>query len=113
MATKNVNNKSSIKGIRFPHELIEAIDSRIEAEKVENPSANFSAWVIESCQRRIDVDPKNENDSSPLRQTLEVLAKIEKAKEASETDLEFVLTAALEEIKRRQRRKAKAETPEE
>ncbi|UAN54438.1 DUF3950 domain-containing protein [Serratia sp. JSRIV002] len=58
MATKNVNNKSSLKGIRFPHELIEEIDVSVEREKPENPSANFSAWVLDACGRKLKLEQR-------------------------------------------------------
>ncbi|MFT2793603.1 YlcI/YnfO family protein [Serratia sp. T13T92] len=58
MATKNVNNKSSLKGIRFPHELIEEIDASVEREKPENPSANFSAWVLDACGRKLKLEQR-------------------------------------------------------
>ncbi|WP_032345683.1 YlcI/YnfO family protein [Escherichia coli] len=46
MSSGNTNNKSAKKNIRFPHELIDGIDASVEQEKLTNPSANFSAWVL-------------------------------------------------------------------
>lgn len=53
MGTGHKNNKSAYKGIRFPHELIEEIDVSVEHEKADNPSANFSAWVLDACERKL------------------------------------------------------------
>ncbi|WP_182967603.1 YlcI/YnfO family protein [Klebsiella sp. WP8-S18-ESBL-06] len=53
MATRAINNKSATKGIRFPHEMIELIESCIEREKNSNQSANFSAWVLDACEQKI------------------------------------------------------------
>ncbi|PJZ05351.1 hypothetical protein PRCB_11725 [Pantoea rodasii] len=53
MATGNNNNKSAKKHIRFPHGLIEEIDSCVEGEKSEKPSSNFSAWVIDACEQKL------------------------------------------------------------
>ncbi|AIN12865.1 YlcI/YnfO family protein [Yersinia pseudotuberculosis] len=111
MATGNKNNRSQVKNIRFPHELIEAIDLSVEREKAGNPGVNFSSWVLESCQNRLDADPNHVKSTSSLRHSLEVLAEIESVKSDSETDLQFIITATHEEIKRRQRKKAK-EAPE-
>ncbi|CAI2791796.1 Uncharacterised protein [Serratia grimesii] len=61
MATKNTNNKSSIKGIRFPHELIADIEASVEREKEENPGASFSSWVLDACGRKL----KNEQRKKP------------------------------------------------
>lgn len=53
MATGFKNNRSTTKGIRFPHELIESIDASVEREKEENPLSNFSAWVLDACGRKL------------------------------------------------------------
>ncbi|EDR8959270.1 DUF3950 domain-containing protein [Salmonella enterica subsp. enterica serovar Kiambu] len=53
MATGHRNNKSAYKGIRFPYDLVESIDASIENEKNENPTANFSAWVLDACSRKL------------------------------------------------------------
>lgn len=53
MATKNVNNKSCMKGIRFPHDLIEEIDASVEREREVLPNSNFSAWVLDACGRKL------------------------------------------------------------
>jgi hypothetical protein len=58
MATKNINNRSSMKGIRFPHDLIVEIDASVECEKEENPSANFSAWVLDACGRKLKAEQR-------------------------------------------------------
>ncbi|TKU44566.1 YlcI/YnfO family protein [Citrobacter sp. wls714] len=53
MATGNKNNKSSRVGIRFPYDLIEEIDASVEREKADNAGANFSAWVLDACGRKL------------------------------------------------------------
>ncbi|WP_337263269.1 MULTISPECIES: YlcI/YnfO family protein [unclassified Serratia (in: enterobacteria)] len=61
MATKAVNAKSAQKKIRFPHELIDEIDSCVEREKPKKPHANFSAWVLDACRQRLErekIEPK-------------------------------------------------------
>ena len=54
MATGNKNNKSSMKGIRFPHELIESIDKQVEKENKQGDKTNFSAWVVDACKEKLD-----------------------------------------------------------
>ncbi|AIA71571.1 YlcI/YnfO family protein [Pectobacterium brasiliense] len=56
MATGNNNSKSTKKGIRFPHELIDEIDASVAREKVGNPNANFSAWVLDACGRKLEAE---------------------------------------------------------
>ncbi|HBZ0992951.1 TPA: YlcI/YnfO family protein [Raoultella ornithinolytica] len=53
MATRAINNKSATKGIRFPHEIIEEIETCIEHEKLSNQNANFSAWVLDACEQKL------------------------------------------------------------
>ncbi|ECZ5655342.1 YlcI/YnfO family protein [Citrobacter sp. BNK-39] len=53
MPSGNTNNKSAKKNIRFPHEMIEEIESYIEQEKLTNKNANFSAWVLDACEQKI------------------------------------------------------------
>lgn len=70
MATGNKNNKSSRVGIRFPHDLIEEIDASVESEKKENSGANFSAWVLDACGRKLKAElrkkPKDHSDDPGL-----------------------------------------------
>lgn len=59
MVTKHVNNESTFKGIRFKHELLEEIDASVEREKHGNPKANFSAWVIDACEKKLESEKPN------------------------------------------------------
>ncbi|EGE4653519.1 DUF3950 domain-containing protein [Salmonella bongori serovar 40:z35:-] len=43
-----------MKYIRFKHDLITEIDASVEREKEANPKANFSAWVINACEKKLD-----------------------------------------------------------
>ncbi|MLP06310.1 hypothetical protein DQD89_09530 [Salmonella enterica subsp. enterica] len=54
MVTKSVNNESATKKVRFKHDLIAEIDASVERERAENPKANFSAWVIDACEKKLD-----------------------------------------------------------
>ncbi|HGW3590672.1 YlcI/YnfO family protein [Serratia marcescens] len=65
MATRAVNSKSATKGIRFPHELIEEIDSSVEREKAENPNTNFSSWVLDACGRKLKDEQRKKAKESP------------------------------------------------
>ena len=63
MATKAVNAKSAQKKIRFPHELIEEIDASVEREKADNSGANFSAWVLDACGRKLKSEQRKKSRS--------------------------------------------------
>lgn len=53
MTKNHINSKTTYKGIRFPHGMIEKVEASIEREKEENPGANFSAWVLDACDRKL------------------------------------------------------------
>jgi hypothetical protein len=65
MATGFKNNRSTTKGIRFPHELIEEIDSSVEREKAANPSSSFSSWVLDACGRKLKAEQRKKAKESP------------------------------------------------
>ena len=65
MATGNKNGKSSYKGIRFPNELIEEIDASVEREKADNSGANFSAWVLDACGRKLKSEQRKKPKEEP------------------------------------------------
>jgi hypothetical protein len=53
MPTGSKNTCSTAKGIRFPHELIEAINVSVALEQANNSDANFSAWVLDACNKKL------------------------------------------------------------
>lgn len=65
MATGHRNNKSAYKGIRFPYDLVESIDACLEREREENPNANFSAWVLDACGRKLKAEQRKKAKSEP------------------------------------------------
>lgn len=65
MATKSINAKSAQKKIRFPHDLIEEIDASVEREKAEDTGANFSAWVLDACGRKLKAEQRKKPKESP------------------------------------------------
>ncbi|AIA47155.1 MULTISPECIES: YlcI/YnfO family protein [Serratia] len=69
MATGHKNNRSSYKGIRFPHELLDEIDASVEREKPDNPGANFSAWVLDACGRKLKAEQRKKAKNSSEDET--------------------------------------------
>lgn len=65
MASGNINKKSAKKYIRFPHELLDEIDASVEVEKMDNPNANFSAWVIDACEVKLKGEQKKKSKDNP------------------------------------------------
>ncbi|MBD2812269.1 DUF3950 domain-containing protein [Xenorhabdus sp. Vera] len=64
MATGNKNNRSDKKNIRFPHELLDEINASVELEKSTNSNANFSAWVIDACEKKLKPSKRKTKASS-------------------------------------------------
>ncbi|PHM71564.1 MULTISPECIES: YlcI/YnfO family protein [Xenorhabdus] len=58
MATGYKNNRSTTKGIRFPHELLDEINTYVDGDKSINPNSNFSAWVIDACEKKIKLEKR-------------------------------------------------------
>ncbi|MFS6933790.1 YlcI/YnfO family protein [Klebsiella oxytoca] len=54
MPTITRTRKTSTKYIRFPHLLIEHIHQSLDAEN----SANFSAWVLDACSRKLKAEQR-------------------------------------------------------
>ncbi|MCS6052693.1 YlcI/YnfO family protein [Klebsiella variicola subsp. variicola] len=73
MSSGNINNKSAKKNIRFPHEIIEEIETFLEQEKIENPNANFSAWVLDACEQKLKKREKTADVKGLTRLTLTAL----------------------------------------
>jgi hypothetical protein len=67
VSSGNTNNKSAKKNIRFPHELIEEIDVSVEREKLENPSANFSSWVLDACERKLKTEQRKKTQQGAAK----------------------------------------------
>ncbi|HFD7933300.1 TPA: YlcI/YnfO family protein [Yersinia enterocolitica] len=65
MATGNKNNKSQLKNIRFPHEILESIDASVEREKEDNPGVNFSSWVLDACGRKLKTEQRKKAKETP------------------------------------------------
>ncbi|KAF0662611.1 hypothetical protein L244_29300, partial [Salmonella enterica subsp. enterica serovar Worthington str. BCH-3194] len=51
--------------IRFPHDLIEEIDASVERDKADNAGANFSAWVLDACGRKLKSEQRKKARSEP------------------------------------------------
>ena len=54
MSTKNRTRRTTTRNIRFPNQMIEQINIALE----QKGSGNFSAWVIEACRRKANVQKK-------------------------------------------------------
>ncbi|MCW2475359.1 MULTISPECIES: YlcI/YnfO family protein [unclassified Symbiopectobacterium] len=64
MPTGSKNKRSTTKGIRFPHELIEAINASVALEKANDPDANFSAWVLDACNKKLAASRQGKSTKS-------------------------------------------------
>ena len=65
MAKAHITSKTTYKGIRFPHSVVEEIDASVEREKHDNPGASFSAWVLDACGRKLKSEQRKKAKSEP------------------------------------------------
>ncbi|MFB9087327.1 YlcI/YnfO family protein [Erwinia tracheiphila] len=56
-------SKKKKKNIRFPHEIIEAIEICMESERATNPNINFSAWVLDACEKKLKKERRRSANS--------------------------------------------------
>lgn len=55
MSKSSTKDKATLKGIRFPPDLLAKIEASIESN---NEDGNFSSWVLEACKHRLEPQPK-------------------------------------------------------
>ncbi|EOY4401241.1 YlcI/YnfO family protein [Klebsiella michiganensis] len=58
MSKAHITSKTTYKGIRFPHSVVAEIDASVEREKADDPGANFSAWVLDACGRKLKAEQR-------------------------------------------------------
>lgn len=65
MSKAHITSKTTYKGIRFPHSVVAEIDASVEQEKADDPGANFSAWVLDACGRKLKSEQRKKPKSEP------------------------------------------------
>ncbi|WP_175583254.1 YlcI/YnfO family protein [Escherichia coli] len=100
MATGNINSRSQMKNIRFPHDVIEEMEnSKTEGETI----ASFVITAVRGEIARRQAEGSGEN---PLVSSLDALEQMEKIGVELAENIEQLVSVAREEL---QRRKAKGQ----
>ncbi|HCP5916375.1 TPA: hypothetical protein OEJ39_002017 [Escherichia coli] len=95
MATGNVNNKSQMKNIRFPHDVLEGIDAM---KRDDETTASFVVAAVRSEIVRRQTDGATEN---PLLSSLNTLEQVEAIGTSAGEEIKRLVDVARSEIRRR------------
>lgn len=98
MATGNINSRSQMKNIRFPHDVIE------EMENSKTEGETIAAFVITAVRGEIARRQAEGSSENPLISSLDALVQVEKIGIKATEELGQLIAIAREEL---QRRKAK------
>ena len=98
MATGNINSRSQMKNIRFPHDVIE------EMENSKTEGETIAAFVITAVRGEIARRQAEGSGENSLVSSLDALAQVEKIGVKAAEEIGQLVTVAREEL---QRRKAK------
>lgn len=98
MATGNINSRSQMKNIRFPHDVIE------EMENSKTEGETIAAFVITAVRGEIARRQAEGRGEKSLVSSLDALAQVEKIGVKAAEEIGQLVTVAREEL---QRRKAK------
>ncbi|HFP4057957.1 hypothetical protein KQ217_22570 [Escherichia coli O170:H18] len=98
MATGNINSRSQMKNIRFPHDVIE------EMENSKTEGETIAAFVITAVRGEIARRQAEGSGENPLVSSLDALAKVEQIGIKAAEEIGQLVAVAREEL---QSRKAK------
>lgn len=98
MATGNINSRSQMKNIRFPHDVIE------EMENSKTEGETIAAFVITAVRWEIARRQAEGSGENPLVSSLDALAKVEQIGIKAAEEIGQLVAVAREEL---QSRKAK------
>lgn len=102
MATGNVNNKSQMKNVRFPHDVLD------ELENVKTPGETTAGFIVTAVRseiaRRQAATIGPENVQLELNKALETLALIGDIGEQAVSNARAIAAMVKEELQRHQRK---------
>lgn len=98
MTTGNINSRSQMKNIRFPHDIIE------EMENSKTEGETIAAFVITAVRGEIARRQAEGSGENPLVSSLDALAKVEQIGIKAAEEIGQLVAVAREEL---QSRKAK------
>ncbi|EFN9290018.1 MULTISPECIES: YlcI/YnfO family protein [Escherichia] len=95
MATGNINSRSQMKNIRFPHDVIE------EMENSKTEGETIAAFVITAVRGEIARRKAEGSGENPLVSSLDALAKVEQIGIRAAEEIGQLVAVAREELQRR------------
>ncbi|MNC29487.1 hypothetical protein D3C75_777350 [compost metagenome] len=95
MATGNVNSKSQMKNIRFPHDVLEGI------EELKQDGESTAAFVVTAVRGEIARRQSEGNSDNPLLSTLDALTRIKEIGNRAGKEIELLIGVAESELQTR------------
>jgi len=99
MATGNINSRSQMKNIRFPHDVIE------EMENSKTEGKTIAAFVITAVRGEIARRQAEGSGENPLVSSLDALAQVEKIGVKAAEEIGKLVAGARGELRRRKTKK--------
>ncbi|ENW9131560.1 YlcI/YnfO family protein [Escherichia coli] len=100
MATGNINSRSQMKNIRFPHDVINGI------ENLKTKEETIASFVITAVRGEIARRQAEGSGENPLVSSLDALAKVEQIGIKAAEEIGQLVTVAREELQRRKAKEA-------
>ncbi len=95
MATGNVNNKSQMKNIRFPHDVIQ------EIEALKRKDESTAAFIVTAVRGEIARRHTEGSKENPLLSSLNALERVEAIGTKAAEEIGQLVGVAREELQRR------------
>ncbi|PJR63507.1 YlcI/YnfO family protein [Raoultella sp. T31] len=104
MATGSVNNKSQIKNVRVPHDVL----NDMESVKLEGEST--AGFIVTAMRSEIARRQTEGNEEALLLSSLDALTRVEEIGTRAGEEIQQIITIARDELQRRQRKMAKSQS---
>ncbi|TKI02444.1 YlcI/YnfO family protein [Martelella alba] len=95
MATGNVNNKSQVKNVRIPHDILDSM------EIVKQDDETASGFIITAIRGEIARRQAEGSKDNPLLSSLDALAQVEKIGTKAAEEIKQLISVARDELMRR------------
>lgn len=101
MATGNVNNKSQIKNVRIPHDVLN------DMERVRQEGETASGFIVTAMRGEIARRQMEGSGNNPLLSSLDALAQVEQIGTKVGKEIRQLVSVARDELQRRKGQKSR------
>jgi len=101
MATGSVNNKSQIKNVRVPHDVL------TEMESVKFAGESTAGFIVTAMRCEITRRQNEGNEETLLLSSIDALKRIEEIGLRADEEIQQIISVARNELQQRQRKKPK------